>query len=220
MKVLCVSYRQWAINIYENIQYKFESMQIKILKSKEEYDRFSIEDYGPDLILFYGWSWLIHSETISKYKCMMLHPSKLPKYRGGSPLQNQIINNDLDSAVTIFQMSEGVDDGDIYLQEDFLLKGHMSEIFVKMTEIGTRLTEKLLRGDYQIQKQDHSAATVFKRRKPSESEITSKELMEKDSKYLYNKIRMLEDPYPNAFLRASDGKKIYFKIATLEDEND
>jgi tRNA(Ile)-lysidine synthase TilS/MesJ len=39
----------------------------------------------------------------------------------------------------------------------------------------------------------------------------------KDSTYLYNKIRMLEYPYPNAYIKTIDGKKILIKLAELND---
>ena len=43
-------------------------------------------------MLFYGWSWKIEEEIYANYMSIMLHPSDLPKFRGGSPIQNQILN--------------------------------------------------------------------------------------------------------------------------------
>ena len=56
---------------------------------------------------------------------------------------------------------------------------------------------------------------VYKRIKPEQSEITLKELKEKKADFLFNKIRMLEDPYPNAYIKTKDGKKIKIKYAEL-----
>ena len=81
--------------------------------SKENFSIDEIARFSPDLVLFYGWSDIIASEIISEYSCLMLHPSPLPKYRGGSPIQNQIINGEVDSAVSIFLMDEGIDTGPI-----------------------------------------------------------------------------------------------------------
>ena len=50
----------------------------------------------------------------------MLHPSPLPKYRGGSPIQNQIINGESKSAVTLFKINNKIDQGDIIYQKEFL----------------------------------------------------------------------------------------------------
>ena len=63
--------------------------------------------------------------------------------------------------------------------------------------------------------QDHKKATYFKRRKPAESEITINELKNKNSDYIINKLRMLENPYPNAFLKTKDGKKIKIRLVEI-----
>ena len=44
---------------------------------------------------------------------MNLHPSLLPKYRGPSPVQATILNQDNETGFTVIQMDEGVDTGDI-----------------------------------------------------------------------------------------------------------
>ena len=51
--------------------------------------------------LFYGWSKKVSKKIVKEYKCIMLHPSNLPKYAGGSTIQNQIIRNVKLSAVTL-----------------------------------------------------------------------------------------------------------------------
>jgi methionyl-tRNA formyltransferase len=98
----------------------------------------AIKDFKPDIILYYGWSWIISQEMINNYKCIMLHPSPLPKFRGGSPIQNQIIQNIKESAVTLFLMDDGIDTGDIIAQEKLSLLGHLDEIFERISKIGTR----------------------------------------------------------------------------------
>ena len=59
------------------------------------------------LVFCYSWSWIIPSEIVDSYHCICLHPSKLPEYRGGSPIQNQVLDGVLDSAVTVFKMNSG-----------------------------------------------------------------------------------------------------------------
>ena len=81
----------------------------------------------------------------------------------------------------------------------------------------TALTLDIIDNGLKPVKQDHKEATYCKRRKPEESEITLSEIKNKDSIYIYNKIRMLADPYPNAFIKTSDGKKIIIKDAFIVD---
>jgi len=215
MRILCVTYRQWAIDIYLDIQKNSDHLYL-IIDSHEKYSDNIVHDFKPDYILFYGWSWIVSSDIINNYKCIMLHPSPLPKYRGGSPIQNQIINNEKQSMVTLFIMTDNLDDGDIVLQEEISLNGHLDSIFEGITKIGIKLTMEMLKGNYSLKQQNNTQATYYKRRKSSESEITIEELKTKSSEYLFNKIRMLEDPYPNAYIKTIDGKKLLLKMVEVE----
>ena len=214
MKIACVGYRQWALNIYKKIMSNFEA-QYLLVTSKEEYSEEALFSFKPDIVLFYGWSWKISNSVLEEFECIMLHPSKLPKYRGGSPIQNQIINGETESAVTLFVMTDEMDAGDIVAQKSYSLQGHLCEILNRIEKNGIELTMTILsEGIFPIT-QDHSAATFCKRRKPEQSEITIEEIINKSGIYLYNKIRMLEDPYPNAYIKTSDNKKLMLKLVEL-----
>ena len=56
----------------------------------------------------------------------------------------------------------------------------------------------------------------YKRRKPEDSEITISDLENLLGNQLFDKICCLEDPYPNAFIKTKDGKKLLIKLAELE----
>ena len=214
MKICCVGYRDWAIEIYDQLDYK--GYETYIINSKDEYDENKIRKYNPDYILFYGWSDIIDEKIINDFECIMLHPSPLPKYRGGSPIQNQIIRGKKDSAVTLFIMDEGIDTGDIIAQEYLSLEGNLNDIFQRITKIGFKLTKDILDNGFERRKQNESESSYYLRRHPSESEICIDELESLDGEYLHNKIRMLQDPYPNAFIRTSDGRKLKIKLTELE----
>jgi methionyl-tRNA formyltransferase len=149
----------------------------------------------------------------------ILHPSLLPKYRGGSPLQHQIIAGEKQSAVTILKANDKIDSGEIYSQTKFSLDGTLNEIFNRIADIGTKDTIDLInaieKGKYSPIAQDESQATTFKRRKPEESEINFEDFKNKTSKELYNFIRALQDPYPEPFIVCKDGKKLYITGAHL-----
>ena len=112
-------------------------------------------------------------------------------------------------------MEKKLDAGPIILTRKFSLEGHLNEIFNRLNVIGTKLTLKFFKNNFKLKKQNDKIATYFKRRKPEESEITLSEIKNKSSKYLMNKIRMLEDPYPNAFIKTKDGKKLKIKNAEI-----
>ena len=217
MKIACIGYRGWSLNIYSKLQDLFSDHQFLIQGSEKDYDEHEIDTFSPSIILFYGWSKIIPSHLLDRYACLMLHPSPLPKYRGGSPIQNQIIRGEIDSAVTIFVMNEGIDSGPILKQDYLNLAGSLDEIFERIETIGFNLTCQILVEGFNRKEQDNSEATHFSRLKPKMSEITIKELTEATSEYLSNKIRMLQDPYPNPYIRTSDGKKLIIKSIAIED---
>ena len=220
MKIVCVGYREWALEIYRRVRLFYGSRHEFIFVDKKLYSEELLVQESPDLVLFYGWSWKIEESVIDNYRCLMLHPSPLPKYRGGSPIQNQIINGETSSAVTIIEMTNELDAGDILAQEKFSLDGNIADILKKITRIGTRLTKRILSGDYIRVKQNESEATFYKRRNKSDNEITVREILSEDSQYIYNKIRMLGDPYPYAYIKTSDGKKILIKEASIGGDGD
>ena len=112
------------MKIYINLVKK-SSHEFLIINSKNKFNADDVIDFRPDLILFYGWSWKISSKLIENCNYIMLHPSPLPKYRGGSPIQNQIINGETKSKVALFIMDDGIDTVAIIAQENISFEGSL-----------------------------------------------------------------------------------------------
>lgn len=218
MRIALIGYRTWALNIYSKIKDEFREYSYLDQFSEEDYSIKHIEEFQPDLILFYGWSNIISDNLIKDYTCLMLHPSPLPKYRGGSPIQNQIIRGEKKSAVTIFKMDNGIDTGPIAKQQEFNLEGSLNEIFKRIEIVGYNLTRDILLNGLNFTSQDNSKATTYKRLDPSLSEITIEDLNNSSFEYLQNKVRMLQDPYPNPYIKVKDGTKLF--ISKVEAPND
>jgi len=215
MKILCIGYRTWALSIYSNLKKIFPNYKIKILKKKKKKNYKFIKKFDPKLILFYGWSWMIDEKIFKNYTSLMLHPSDLPKFRGGSPIQNQIINGVKKSAVTIFKVNNILDGGPIYKKKQLMLTGGINEIFARIENIGTNLTIDIIKGKYRIYNQNLKDSVIYKRRSPKDSEITLNEIKNRTGQYLLDKIQMLEDPYPNAYIKTKDNKKLLIRTAKL-----
>ena len=211
MKIVCVGYRSWALDIYKKIK-KIKNHKVLILR-KVNVSR--ILRFKPDYLLFYGWSNMVSDKLINTKKCIMLHPSKLPLFRGGSPIQNQIIRGVNRSAVTLFRMNKNIDQGNIILQKKINLEGSISDIFDRITNVGYELTLRMFKGKFKEKKQPKNSK-IFKRRKPHESQITINEIKNKSAKFLYNKVRMLGDPYPNAYILTKDKKKLFLKVVKIK----
>ena len=216
MKVLCVGYRDWALDIYKELG-KTKCCEVIISGVSGEQDYLYIDTLKPDLILFYGWSSIIPSFVLEAYTCLMLHPSKLPGFKGGSPIQNQIIRGVKDSAITIFKMTEKLDSGPIARQADMSLDGDIDDIFSRIKDIGLELTIDIIKNGLHLYDQKEWDEPLYKRRTPSESEITIEEIQSKTSIYLFNKIRMLTGPTPRAYIKTMDGKKLFIEKAWIDE---
>ncbi len=206
--VLICGYRDWAFDLYCNVE-RCVTENCVYVDDKDMLD-IMIDEYEPTMIFFIGWSWIIKDDIINNYPCICLHPSPLPKYRGGSPLQHQIIAGEKTSAVTLFKMDEGIDTGDILYQKEFSLNGDLKDIYKRIGDIGTDGVIGILEDGYQNRiKQNEEEATTYKRRKPSMSEIKIEDIDNFTASQLHDKIRSLQNPYPNAFITCKDGTKLY-----------
>lgn len=214
MKIWICAYRDWSLEIYNQISKEFDN--VELIETKKEFERTTSLFQKDDIIFFLGWSWIIPDDIVEKYNCICLHPSPLPKYRGGSPLQHQIINDESISAVTYFRMTDELDAGAILFQEEFLLDGELKDVTNRIIPLGIRGIFIILNNNMQEREQDISQSTCYKRRKPNESEITLDEINNASAKQLYNKIRALQDPYPNAYIKCNDGSKLYITKAKYE----
>ncbi len=82
-----------------------------------------INSIDADIIVVCAYGFIIPPKILEakKYGCVNLHPSKLPRFRGASPLQHTIIEGDNTSAICIIKMDAGIDTGPILAQHDFVL---------------------------------------------------------------------------------------------------
>ena len=76
-----------------------------------------LKEINPDVIVVVAFGQILTAEILNlpKYGCINVHASLLPKLRGAAPIQWAVINGDKESGVTIQQMDEGIDTGDILL---------------------------------------------------------------------------------------------------------
>lgn len=82
-----------------------------------------LRNYEADVFVVAAFGQILSKEILDmpRLGCLNIHASLLPKYRGSSPIQWAVINGEEKSGVTIQQMNEGVDTGDILYQKEILL---------------------------------------------------------------------------------------------------
>jgi methionyl-tRNA formyltransferase len=208
MNYVYCAHRNYSLNVFKKLKKKYKNLIL--INGKNNLTLSKIKKINPQLIFFPDWSWMVPDEIIKNYQCICIHESNLPKFRGGSPLQNQIIRGIKKTKSTAFLMNDKLDAGKILLQKDLSLDGTLNEIFLKMEKNNYDLIIKIIQGKFKLSSQKGKPSFYY-RRKPSQSELKN---LNHSKLYLHNFIRMLDDPYPNAFIKIGK-KKIIFKSSKL-----
>ena len=88
----------------------FQPVRVKAPEAVEQ-----LRKYEADIFVVAAFGQIVSKEilTMPRLGCVNIHASLLPKYRGASPINWCIINGEKETGVTIMQMDEGVDTGDI-----------------------------------------------------------------------------------------------------------
>jgi methionyl-tRNA formyltransferase len=127
-----------------------------------------------------------------------------------------IINGEEETGVTLFRLSDGVDDGDIIAQASFAIKHQdtIKDVYNKATTASKSLLIKALSDvdNLRFSPQDKSKIKVYPQRKPEDGEID----FTKSGIEIYNFIRAQSTPYPGAFMRTVDGKKLVIEKTRIE----
>ena len=99
-----------------------------------------LKELAPDLIVVAAYGKILPKTVLDfpKYGCVNVHASLLPKYRGAGPIQWAIINGETESGITTMQMGEGLDTGDILLQESVPITDETTAdvLFDQLAELG------------------------------------------------------------------------------------
>ena len=134
------------------------------LKVAESYEL--LKEINPDLIVVVAYGKILPKNFIDypKFGCINVHGSLLPKYRGAAPIQWSIINGDSVTGITTMYMNEGLDTGDILMQEKIFINDTdtSEELKKKMSVLGAETLLKTLNNLEGLTpiKQDDAQATL------------------------------------------------------------
>lgn len=167
---------------------------------------------GVDMTITLGWSELYGEQLLGAPLGLIVgsHPSALPYGRGRAPIPWTILDGLSRSAVTLFEMTPGVDSGPILQQEWFEVApwAHASEVYDASAAALGRACIGLMR-DYQNnsvvrQPQDEASATYRHGRRPEDGLLD----FSRPAAELSALIRAASRPYPGAFCYGPSGSKI------------
>lgn len=169
-----------------------------------------IEQLAPDIIVVVAYGCIIPPQLlhIAKYGCINLHVSLLPKYRGSAPIQWAVLNGDAETGVSIMQLDEGLDTGDVLMVEPVAIDPEETsgELFDRVSAVGAKTLvdalAKIEAGQLTPVPQDHSKATLA----PPLSKDTARFAFTEDAAHIHNWVRGM-NPWPTAWFE-QDGKRI------------
>lgn len=159
-----------------------------------------IKKINPNLNVIVAYGQIIPSSIlyIPEHNSVNLHFSLLPKYRGASPVQWAILKGENKTGVTIFELNEEMDEGDVISQEEveILPREGAGDLEARLAQIGADLLLTTMAQISKIQpiKQDHSQASYAPRLKKEDGKIN----WEKDALGIENQVRAF-NPWPSAF---------------------
>ena len=164
----------------------------------------NIRALAPELIVVVAYGCILPKSVLElpKYGCINLHVSLLPKYRGSAPVQWSVLNGDAETGVSIMQMDEGLDPGDVLRCEKIAIGP-----FDRVTAVGARVlcevVPAIAAGALTPQPQDHANATL--------APMLNKEMAEfrltESAAHIHNWVRGM-NPWPCAWFVTSGGKKV------------
>jgi methionyl-tRNA formyltransferase len=128
---------------------------------------------NPEIVVVAAFGQLLPKSIIDfpPLKCLNIHPSLLPKYRGAAPINWAIIRGETLTGVTIMLMDEGMDSGDIILQQQTRIDQAETygELHDRLAVSGAALLleaiEQMATGTARRQAQDASLVTFAPRLK-------------------------------------------------------
>lgn len=121
----------------------------------------------PDVIVVAAYGKILKKVILDapKYGCINIHGSLLPRWRGAAPIQWSVLSGDEKSGLTIMQMAEGLDTGDMLMQEETVISptDTSESLFDRLAKMSgpmiVRALEKLEKGELTAVKQDEALAT-------------------------------------------------------------
>ena len=167
-----------------------------------------LRKYEPDLMVVAAFGQILSKEILDmpKYGCINVHASLLPKYRGAAPIQWSIIDGEEKTGVTIMQMDEGLDTGDMLISREVAIADDETggSLFDKLAKTGAELCVEAVRlieeGKAERTKQDDSKSCYAKMLKKELGNID----FSKPAAEIERLVRAL-NPWPSAYT-SLDGK--------------
>lgn len=188
-----------------------------LARGRSDIGHTTITALNPHRLFFLHWHWAVEPWLVNGYECIGFHIGDLPRGRGGSPVQNLILQGVQETAVCAFRMTDEMDAGPLYGKRPLSLTGRRAEtIYEQAMMCCLAMARAIIQyGEVRLTPQE-GEPTFFKRRSPEQSVLPLEGGV--DASGLYDFIRMLDaEGYPHAFIEYGDWR-LEFRGAELANE--
>jgi methionyl-tRNA formyltransferase len=176
----------------------------------------ALREFKADLVVVAAYGKILPTSVLemAELGCVNVHASLLPKYRGASPITQAIVNGDAECGVSIMQLDEGMDTGDVHAMRAITIAptDTCGTLTVKLAELGAKLLidqlEDILSGQSTPEPQDNSLATHA----PMLSKEDGRLDFSKPAAILERQLRA-HHPWPGTFTMFGDTRVVITKAA-------
>lgn len=193
-----------------------KKLQAKINNSGLFFNHKDIDD-GFEIVLILSYHNIIQEKYLKKHKHnIVVHESALPKGKGWAPMFWQILEGKNEIPFTMFEASNEIDNGNIYMQKTLDLSGYElnEELREKQANFTIEMCLEFLKNyeKYQFPKKQKGKESFYLKRTPKDSELD----INKSLKEQFNLLRIVNNEKYPAFFEI-DGYKYKLKIEKMED---
>jgi methionyl-tRNA formyltransferase len=183
--------------------------------------RESLERVSPDVLVVVAYGKILPRAVLEvpRLAPINVHFSLLPRYRGAAPVQWALARGETTTGVTTMVMSEGLDEGDLLLQQEVAIEPaeHAPALLDRLAEIGARLLcrtlDGLQAGNVTPRPQDPAAATLAPMLR-SEDGVAD---FEQVAREIEGRVRGF-DPWPGVWARCRGRRIRIVEAAALDRE--
>lgn len=176
-----------------------------------------------DLIVSSNFNQILKKEIINlpKRGCINMHASLLPKYRGRAPINWAMINGEKETGVTVHFLEEGIDTGNIIIQEKIKIEDddYIEDVLEKVKEkyplVLIKAINLLQDYDFKGKEQDLQKGSYYGKREAKDGKIN----LDKSGKEILNLIKAVSRPYPGAYIIENNSKIIIWRASLSYEDN-
>lgn len=214
MNILFLAYRDWAIEVYPNVAKHPHTDRVVLAHSTAEMLN-ELEKNNYDMILMCGWSEEPVKEVVDRIPTFTAHCAADDKYSPGTPLQNQINDGILFTKHRLVRVGYPELSLRQYSHEvDLDISGSTADIFLQLKATCIMLFNMFLYDYPNVNWRVWPVAQELrKKRIPGDSRLDKSDFERRTARQLYDFMRGLEEPYPNAYLEDGTGKLFFSKVA-------